>query len=597
MRRFILLSVVAAVALFAAPPATLRAADANIKVAHIKLKGDLDEMPSPSDPLLGVAGENLRLRLDRIKKAKDDKDIQALYLQLSGISLSWGKLDELRAAVKDFRASGKKAFAFLETGDSKDYLLALACDEVIIPESGTLDVVGMRAEVTYYKRLLENINIKVDVLRMGEYKAAVEPFIRSDMSPEAKKQLEGVIDDFFENSYVKPIVEARADKKWTTDKVKKLIDEGPYTARAAVAAGLVDRLAYQESIPELIKEELKADKVVVSRDYGKTKGEEVDFSNIFAIMKLLQPPKVGGSAKPKIAVIYASGPIMHGKGGQGIFGDQVIGSTTLIEAIKKAEDDKTVKAIVLRVDSPGGDAYASDLIWHELNRSKKPIVSSMSDVAASGGYYITMASNKVFAEPGTLTGSIGVFGIKMVTGDLEKRVGLDTTVIKRGANSGIMSGSDLYTDSERKAMQAVVADVYDQFLSKAIAGRKKAGKEMAREKLEKLAGGRIWTGRQAKENGLIDELGTLGDAIAAAKDLAGMKGQEMELLELPRPKTFIEMLVNDKDEEASLGLSLKELQLLREIPGMERHLRTLESMVRLKGAKVWAMNPYSLEVK
>src|SRR5205085_10645617 len=204
------------------------------------------------------------------------------------------------------------------------------------------------------------------------------------------------------------------------------------------------------------------------------------------------------------------------------FGEESCGARTMVEAIRQAENDKTVKAIVLRVDSPGGSALGSDLIWNELRRSKKPIIASMSDVAASGGYYISMAAKKIYAEPGTLTGSIGVVGGKIALAGLYDKVGITTDVIQRGANAGIFASDEPFSPTEREALTALMKDIYDQFVDQALAGRQKAGKKMTREGLLKIAGGRIWTGRQAKENGLVDELGSLVDAVAAAKNVAGL---------------------------------------------------------------------------
>ncbi|OAI54832.1 hypothetical protein AYO44_03150 [Planctomycetaceae bacterium SCGC AG-212-F19] len=590
---------VAAFVLFAAVP-SLRAADEESKVpklAHIKLSGDLDETPIASDPLFGASSENFKDKLDRLKKAGKDKDVAAIYLQLDGLSVGWGKIDELRRAIADVRKAGKKVYAYLEAGEAHDYLLALACDEVFMPESGTLMITGLRAEVTFYKKLLENISLKADVLQVGDFKGAAEPFVRTEMSKEVRQNLESVLDDFYDNSYIGPIVEAmskRTGKAWTAGQVKKLIDEGPYTAKKAGELKLIDRVAYADAIQDSVKAQLKAEKVTVVKNYGQAKHDDLDFSNPFTLMlKLLKPPAGKSSSKAKVAVIYAAGPIVTGKGTSGIFGGNMVGSTTMIEAIRQAEEDSTVKCIVLRVDSPGGSALASDLIWNELQKCKKPIVASMSDVAASGGYYISMAAKKIYAEPGTITGSIGVFGMKLVTGDLEKRVGLTSEIIHRGANAGIMSSTTPYTDAERKAMRAIIEDVYDQFITKAVDGRKKAGKQFTKAELDKLAGGRIWTGRQAKANGLVDELGTLADAITAAKDLAGVK-DELEILPLPKPRSPFESLLGGQLEERALSGALG---LVRDVPNMQRHLRTLDMLLRLQGEKAWMVIPYRLEVR
>ena len=219
------------------------------------------------------------------------------------------------------------------------------------------------------------------------------------------------------------------------------------------------------------------DKVKVAEDYGKAKSDKLDLSNPFNILKLLSPSEPASSNKPKVAVIYAVGTITTGKSGESLLGGRTIGSTTMIEAIREAEKDDTVKAIVLRVDSPGGSALASDLIWNELRRSKKPVIASMSDMAASGGYYISMATRKIYAEPGTLTGSIGVVGGKIVLGDLYGKIGLNSEVISRGANANILSTTTPFSDSERKAMTGMMKDTYDQFLDKAARRPQEGGPE------------------------------------------------------------------------------------------------------------------------
>jgi protease-4 len=570
-------------------------------VAHIKLTGDLDESPPPLDPLLGLGGENFKAKLDRIKKAKKDAAVQALYLQIEGLGIGWGKVDELTKAIADFRQSGKKVFAQLEAGDTKDYLVALACDEISLPESGWLMLTGVRAEVIFYKELFEKLGIKADMLTMGEAKSAAEPFTRTKLSDPSRKQLEGVIDDFYEKGIIERIVKLRAGKNFTAEQVRKLIDEGPYTAKRALQVGLVDCVAYADTLQNHLKEALKVDDVKVVKNYGQQKSEGLDFSNPFDILKLLAPPKSSSSSSwlpspPKIALIYAVGPISTGKSSQSLFGGDSIGSTTMVEAIRQAENDKSVKAIVLRVDSPGGSALASDLIWNELVRCKKPVVASMSDVAASGGYYISMGARKIYAEPNTITGSIGVLGGKLALGGTFEKIGITTDVVSRGANAGIFSLTHPFSESEKKALTNLMQDVYDQFLDKALAGRKKAGKEMTREQLVKLAGGRIWTGRQAKENGLIDEVGTLDDAIAAAKKLADLpEDKEMELLILPKSKSFLDLLLESKsDTRLLMG---PEGRLLRELPALANKLRPVGALLQLRAEPVLVTMPYLIDVK
>jgi protease-4 len=574
----------------------LRAADdrSTAHVAHIRLTGDPAETPVQSEPLLGLGGENLKSKLDRIKKARQDADVQALLLEIDDLGVGWGKTEELRHAVLDFRKTGKKAYAYLPSADTREYLLASSCDEIIVPEPGWLMLTGIRAEVSFYKDLLDKLGVKADMLQMGRYKGAAEPFTRTGMSKEFRTQYESVIDDMYRHELVGRIAADRAGKKLTADEVKKLIDEGPYTARGALKAGLIDRVAYLDDLPRELKNELKADRVEVTHNYDQNKGEELKLSSPLDVLKMLNKvgSLAGGSSKPKVAVIYATGVIITGKSGRSLLEGEVIGSKTMIEAIRQAEEDKTVKAIVLRVDSPGGSALASDLIWHELRRCKKPVVASMSDVAASGGYYISMGARKVYAEPGTLTGSIGVVGGKLAVGGLFDKVGITTESISRGANAGIMSPTTPFTESERKVWAALMRETYDQFLDRVSENRRRAGKEkLTKEELEEnLAGGRVWTGRQAKENGLVDELGTLGDAVAAARKMAGMPASaEPEILELPKPKGLIETLLDLKEDTLAPAL--------RDFPELTRKLGLAGALLRLRGEPVWLMAPYRVEVR
>ncbi len=590
--------VLAALAALPLTTVRLRAADDTPTVAHIKLSGDLNETPVAPDPLFGGAAENFKSKLDRIRKAAKDDSVKALYLEINGLDIGWGKLDELSRALAEFRKSGKKVFAYLEGGESKDYLLATSCDEICEPESGWLMLIGVRAEVSFYKGLLDKIGVKADMLRMGDAKSAVEPYIQEHMSAASHKQLEGVLDDYYENSMVGRIVKDRAAKHFTAEQVKKIIDAGPFTAHAAEKAGLIDRVAYQQDFEDSFKKTLKLDKVDIARNYGSAKSDELDLSNPFAIFKLLAPSKGAESSdKPKIAVIYATGVITTGKSsGASLFGEESCGSTTMIEAIKQAEDDATVKAIVLRVDSPGGSALASDLIWAELERCKKPVIASMSDVAASGGYYISMGAKKIYAEPGTLTGSIGVFGGKIALDGLYEKIGINTEVIARGANAGIFSSTFPFSDSEKAAMTALIHDAYDQFLDKAIAGRNRAGVKMTRKELEPIAGGRIWTGRQAKDLNLVDELGDLNDAVAASKKAAGLPAdKEMELLILPKPRSFLDALMDMKSD--ALAPRLQMLELLKEAPELAPKLKAVEGFLRMRGEPVWLMDPCRIEVR
>ena len=574
----------------AAKPDAKDADKALAKVAHIKLSGGLDESPVGESPF-GAPGENLAAKLARIRKAAADDEVKALTLEMAGISVGFGKLNELRSALADFKKTGKKTFAYAETLDTKDYLLAIGCDAVMMPVSGGLSVTGLRAEVTYYKAALDKLMLKADVLKVGAYKSAVEPYLSETMSKANREQINSLLDDNYENEVIEVIRAARPARKWSAADVKAAIDQGPFTAQKALKLGLIDKLAYADEYEGIYAKALGVGKVKVVEDYGKAKAAEIDFSNIFKVLEAFSPKKPKASKGPKVAVIYVVGGIASGKGGVSpLMGSATVGSDTIVEAVRVAEQDETVKAIVLRVDSPGGSALASDIIWRSLKISKKPVVVSMGDVAASGGYYIAAAGQKIFAEPGTVTGSIGVFGLKLVTGGLEEWAGVKTVVISRGQNTGVTSTTFEWSESERKAMTETIDEVYQQFLDRAIQGRKSAGSKMTSEELLALAGGRVWTGRQAKANGLVDELGTLDDAVTYAAKLGKIDGKkEVERLNLPKPVSFFE-----KISEGDFGLPFGSLKL---VLGGEKALKLVGPLLAGNREPLKAVMPLVVEFK
>lgn len=560
-------------------------------IAQIKMSGGLADAAGALDLPFGPSSATLSSMIDRVKKAKKDDAVKALYLQFEGLNLDWGKLNELRAALADFKKSGKKIFAYLEEGDQMEYLLACACDEVIIPPGGGINLHGLRYEMMFFKNLLETFNLRFDAVPMGDFKAAMENFTRSEMSPANRQQWTELIDDFYA-ILCDTIASSRAGL--TPEKVRALIDHGPMTAKEALDSKLVDRICYPDVILNKIRHAVGNEQLAFKANYGKKKQDELDLGNPFAIFKLLAPPKEAKvSAKPKVAVIYAEGGIVTGKGGASLLGGNQVGSTTMVEAIRKAEEEPTVKAIVLRVDSPGGSALASDLIWHELKKSKKPIIASMGDVAASGGYYISMAAKKIYAEPGTITGSIGVISGKLVLGGAMQKYGITTDVISRGKLAGMFSSRTAFNPEERQAMVRLMSDIYDQFLTKAFEGRQAAGnnKLASVAELKKLAGGRIWSGKAAKENGLIDELGTLEDAIAAAKQMAGLSASDdVELFVLPKPRNFLDSLM-DPDGSVDTLLGHAELRTLARVPGLRKPLQMLEMLSSEQREKIWLISP------
>ncbi len=563
-----------------------------LSYAHIELKGSLPEGTS-APGLFGEVVENLDSALARLKKASEDEKLAGVILHLDGPTVGWAKVHELRTAIARIRSKGKPVYAWMESGSTRDYLLASACDQIVLPESGVLTLPGLRAEVMFYKNLFDSLQIEPQMLRVGEFKSAAEPYTRSEMSPQFREELEAVLDGFY--AYIVDTI--ASSRKLTADQVKAAIDTGVMTAGDAKKIGLVDHVGYEDSIEKLIAGDRPVD-VKVVKGYGKKKFD-TDFSGMTGMIKMMNlltgtEPPVRKSSAPKIAVISAVGPIMSGPSQADFFGESTMGSATMIKAIRQARDDTTVKAIVLRVDSPGGSALASDLMWHELETVTKPLIVSMGDTAASGGYYIAMGADRIFAEPGTITGSIGVVGGKIALDKFMAKFGVTTSVVTRGKNSGIAETSMMaLSDSEREAMQKLMNDIYAQFTSKAAAGRK-----MDVDKLEKLARGRIYTGNQAKEIGLIDEIGTLDDAIAYAKKAAGLDPNEkLERLSLPKATSPFEALFGPLESETKLG-SAALRDLWQQLPQpMQQSLQSLHALQTLSREPALTIMPFRLQVR
>ena len=590
MRRYLLLGCVVSVlalCLSSAEAATAKsAAHKAVKktlVVALTIEGDYAEGPT-SLSMFGEMKSSLATLVQRIDAAAADKNVAAVWLKIDDLSIGRAKVYELRNAVARLRKAHKPVYAELTTADARQYMLAAACDRIAMPPSGVLVISGVRAEITFFKGLLDKLGIELNVLKMGKYKGALEPFTRNEMSGPLRESYEALVED----NYQDLLSVIAADRRLKDYQVKTYVDRSLFTADDAKKAGLIDDVLYADQLEDAIKKDLKGGKVEVVANYKKHK-MDADFSGLGGMMKLIEifsggKPSAAVSKKPKIAVVYAVGPIVEGKGDGGPFGSSMIGSTPMVAALKKADDDPKVVAIVLRIDSPGGSAVASDLIWRETVRTKKPVIASMGDVAGSGGYYIAMGAKKIYAAPGTLTGSIGVIGGKLVTRGLYDKLGLHTEVIARGANSGAMSSAQPFSPGERKVWLELLQDTYHQFVSKAAEGRK-----MSYDKLEALAQGRVYTGTTAKKLGLIDELGTLQDAIAAAKASAGLKADaNVELLTLPEPKTIFEQLFGNPSASADADSLLSEgVRLLQQ----SKMLRQMLSQ------RILTWMPYEVQVK
>ncbi len=536
-----------------APVAEGGAAEAQPKAAswaEISIKGTYPEAAKSAD-VFSQLQPSLRDVLGRLEKAAADKNVHGVLLKIQELEVGWGTVHEFRAAIAKVKAAGKPVLVYAEGFGNGTFAIASAADRVVMPAAGMLLLTGLQAEVGFYKNMLDLLDIKAEMLKVGDFKSAAEPYTRTTLSEPARLQLEELLDDTY--GYLVAAVET--GRKLDAAAARQAVDRGPYSGAGAQAAGLVDALVYEDEVTPLLTELSGGQTAEISKDYAKPK-IDTDFEGLAGMMKLMNlmmgvEPKTRGSQTPKVAVIYLVGPIMPGKSISDPLAGNLVGSDTLVAAVRKAAEDKTVKAIVLRVNSPGGSALASDLIWRALEASGKPVVASMGDVAASGGYYVAMGADYIYAEPTTITGSIGVVGGKLAMDGLYRKLGITTDIVSRGENAGVLSATLGFTDSQRAAMQKLLDETYHEFTTKAAQGR---GLEV--DALVKLAGGRVYSGTDALDHKLIDGLGTLDDAIAKARELASLAPDaKVEVLELPKPTSLLEQLVGPVDgATASLGL-------------------------------------------
>jgi protease IV len=486
----------------------------------LRIGGDLNEMDAGG--LFGPFVEGaptVRGIVELLRKAKIDKRVTSIILKPSGSGALWGKVQEVRDAVSDFRRSGKPVIAYLEYGGEQEFYLATACDKVFLMPTATLDLTGMASYELFLRGTLDKIGAYPDALHIGEYKTASNTMTEHTYTAAHREMAESLNNDLYEQ-LVRGIADGR--KKSEAD-VKTLIDHGPFLPEDALRAGLIDDLAYEDELDDKAK-------------LGTGTIHYLDMNEY----RQVSAASLGLNRGPKIAVIYATGIIASGKSTFDATGGQVAGSETLVEYLRKARGDSAVKAIVLRVDSPGGSALASDVIWREvlLTKNQKPLVASMSDVAASGGYYISMPAHAIVAEPSTLTGSIGVVLTKFVIDGTLKKLGMNMEGVSQGKYANMYSPVRPFTPDERARMVENMQATYDTFVEKAAQGR-----NTTPERIDAIGQGRVWTGRQAKEIGLVDELGGLDRAIALAKQRAKIaQDTEVELVIYPPKKSIYDLL-------------------------------------------------------
>ena len=490
--------------------------------------GELNET-LPDDVVgqfLGRDASTVRGFVRSLQMAKRDPRIQTVLLMPSTLeSPFWGKVQELRDALIDFRQSGKKVIAFLEYGGDREYYLATAADRVFLLPTSPLDLTGVASYEVFLRGAFDTVGAYPDFVHIGEYKTAVNQLTEKGFTPAHREMSESLNHDMYDQ-LVRGIAMAR---KKTESEVRTLIDQGPFSPEDALRTGLVDDLAYLDQVDDRVPEMRLA-----SGDPRRVEG--ADYQRI-------SPGSVGIRPRSKIAVLYAVGVIASGKSSFDPVNGGVVGSDTLVEQIRQVRADDSVKAIVLRIDSPGGSSVASDVIWRELmitrdEKPSRPLITSMSDLAASGGYYIAVPGQVIVAQPATLTGSIGVYSGKFVIDGTLAKVGVNTATIKSGANADINSPFSRFTPGQQAKLLDYMQGFYDSFVKKVADGR-----HTTPERINAVAQGRVWTGEQARQNGLVDVLGGLDTAVAIAKQRAKIPADEdVELVAYPPRRSFYEAL-------------------------------------------------------
>ena len=483
--------------------------------------------------------------LDNIEKAKSDDKIKGIYLNFSSVIAGFSQIEEIRNKLLEFKESGKFIYAYADSYNQSAYYLSSVSDKIALNPEGIIELNGLSAEIMFYKGLMDKLGIEAQIIRHGKFKGAVEPFMYNQMSNENREQIEKLLNSI--SDYMVDGI-AREREGITSEEIHTMINNMYLSsARKCLESGIIDKIAYQDQI--LSDLEAKSDHEITLTDYMKVKNPKTSVSD------------------NKIAIIYAIGEINTGQGSY-----NSIGSETTVEAIREASEDENVKAIVLRVNSPGGSALASEIIWREINlaKQKKKVVVSMGNYAASGGYYIACNADKIFANNSTLTGSIGVFGIVPNTKNfLNEKLGVYIETVKTHKHSDIANGYRKLSDDELNVIQNSVEDIYETFITHVSEGR-----GIPVRKVDEIGQGRVWSGADALSVGLIDEIGGLEDAIASAADLSSL--EDYRIITLPKKTDMFEEFIESFSAKQNivipdfLGISEKMINQLEFLNSKEK---------------------------
>lgn len=513
-------------------------------VLRLSLSGPIDEMSAPSLPIPGQPPSGLTTIevWSALRKAAVDKRIKAVVLETRMPSLGWATAQEIRGAVEKFRTeSGKPVYAYLRMPRMVDYYIASAADKIYASPEDLVLLQGMRLEIMYLKNTLDKVGVTMEVEHAGKYKDAGDMYTESKMTPETREVLNSLLDGLYSEFLDK----AGAARKKSPEELSAVIDRGPFTAGNAVQEGLLDGVRHEQQLKDEIKEALKLEEYKEA-DVKKYRG--------------VSPGSLGLTGDTSVAFVVAQGDIMRGKA-DGFTESSMIASESVAATLRSVAKNKDIKGVVLRIESPGGDAVASDEILEVVRElsAKKPVVISMADVAASGGYYMAMTGDPVVAYPSTITGSIGVVFAKPVLKGLYNNLGITKDAVSRGKNSGFLSDYEALDPAGRANLKGLIDSMYASFLDEVAAGRKRPVEE-----IRPLAEGRVWLGTQAKERGLVDELGGIDLALATLKKKAEIpEDDKLKVFVYPGKKSFFEMLASL--ESGSIG-GLGASYLLRDTP-------------------------------
>jgi protease-4 len=467
-----------------------------------------------------------------LRRAAGDTRVKALVLEPRGIDAGWAKLQELRAEILSFKQSGKPVYAYLRNATMREYYLATAADKIYMAPEDELDVKGLRAELTFYKGTLDKLGVSMEFEHVGKYKDAPDEFTKTSPSPETLEVTNEILDQYYGNM-VQVIAEGR---KLPPGAVRGVIDQGPFIGKNALDSGLVDGLIFEDEMLAQINTQVKADlKKIGARSYSRAAGADP-------------------SGQPRIAFVTGDGEITRGDPGEEV-SDSGITAFGMVNQLRQVANDSSIKGVILRIDSPGGDGIASDDILHEMKAlsKKKPVLISMSDLAASGGYFIAMTGDPILAYPNTLTGSIGVFFGKVNLSGLYDKIGLKKELLTRGRFAAIDSETKPLSPEEKDKVQKEIQVFYRGFVERVAEARKRPY-----DQVEPLAQGRVWLGTQAKMNGLVDEIGGLDRAVEMIKQRTNIPAsQQVTLVTYPPRRSLLELLLKNSNDNSELESAIQ----------------------------------------